>query len=111
MRALPADLFEYLGLTALGNTAFPTATGAAGVVVVGCAPAAGAAVASAPHCAFRKSFHFIPLRVPAALAALYFALHSLIESAWAELLCIAMTLRSVTAHRAMRRVIIQRFLS
>jgi hypothetical protein len=76
MRAFPADSLEYLGLTAFGRTAFPTATcpgvgaGAgfgAVVVFVGCAaPGVDGVVASAPHCAFRKSFHFIPLRVPAA---------------------------------------------
>jgi hypothetical protein len=43
--------------------------------------ASRAAVASAPHCALRKSFHFIPLSVPAVLASWYFAPHSLIESA------------------------------
>src|SRR5262249_35156449 len=47
---------------------------AAGVV-------AGAAAASAPHSALRKSFHFMPLSVPAVCAALYFALHSFMVSA------------------------------
>jgi hypothetical protein len=65
MRALPADLSEYLGSMALGKTVFPTLPGAGAAVV------AGATVASAPHCALRKSFHFMPLRVPAALASLY----------------------------------------
>ena len=73
MRALPADLSEYLGSTALGKTVFPTLPGdhhgagegaGAGAVVV-----AGATVASAPHCALRKSFHLMPLSVPALLAA------------------------------------------
>jgi hypothetical protein len=41
----------------------------------------GVAVASAPHPALRKSFHFIPLSVPACWAALYLALHSFIVSA------------------------------
>ena len=45
--------------------------------------AAGAAAASLPHCSLRKSFHFWPLSVPAVCAALYFALHSCIVSAWA----------------------------
>src|SRR5215469_17766126 len=105
MRALPADLSEYLGSTARGKIAFPTLPGdnrgSGEGAVAGAAAVGGAAVASAPHCALRKSFHFIPLRVPAALASLYFALHSCIESALAELLCIATTLRSVTAYRAM----------
>ena len=47
----------------------------------GGAEGVGSAVASAPHCASRKSFHFIPLRVLASFAALYLALHSCIESA------------------------------
>jgi hypothetical protein len=68
--------------------ALPIATGAgvaggfADVVAFGGGAAgAGSVAASAPHCAFRKSFHFMPLRVPAALASLYFALHSFIERA------------------------------
>jgi hypothetical protein len=40
-------------------------------------------VASAPHWALRKSFHFWPFSVPASLAALYFALHSCMVSACA----------------------------
>src|SRR5215469_2946441 len=87
MRALPVDLSEYLGSTARGKTAFPTLPGdnhgAGEGAGAGAAAAIGAVVASDPHCALRKSFHFIPLRVPAALASLYFALHSCIESAWA----------------------------
>src|SRR5271170_2590823 len=81
-RALPAESLAYFGSTALGNTALPTATGAgaaaggAGAAAAGAA--AGAAVAVAPHSALRKSFHFSPLSVPAALAALYLALHSVI---------------------------------
>ena len=101
MRALPAGSLEYFGDTALGNTALPIAVGAgpaaaAGLAVVvaaglatgaggGAATAAGvdagAADASVPHSALRKSFHFVPLRVPAACAALYLALHSCIVSA------------------------------
>ena len=38
---------------------------AAGAVFVGTV-AGAAALASGPHSAFRKSFHFAPLRVPAA---------------------------------------------
>jgi hypothetical protein len=82
VRAFPADSLEYLGDTALGNTALPVATGAdtggaVGLVLLwteaGAAEGAGsgAAVASAPHCALRKSFHFIPLSVPASFSALY----------------------------------------
>src|SRR6266516_1306522 len=106
MRALPSLSLAYFGSTAFGNTAGPA--GAAGAaaslasffaglaaaglasVVLGSAGAAGAAaagaaagVASAPHCALRKSFHFWPLSVPAVLAAWYFALHSCAVSACA----------------------------
>jgi hypothetical protein len=74
MRALPADSFEYLGETAEGNVALPIATGAgaglADVVTLGdgAADTGSLGVASAPHSAFRKSFHFMPLRVPASPA-------------------------------------------
>src|SRR5579871_6493538 len=90
MRALPALSLEYFGSTAEGNTALPTEAGANGeaagasLLAVVAAGAAGAAagVASAAHWALRKSFHFWPFSVPASLAALYFALHSCIVSAW-----------------------------
>ena len=49
---------------------------------LGCRRCRGAP--SAPHCALRKSFHFMPLRVPASFAALYLALHSCIVSACAD---------------------------
>ena len=101
MRALPADSLEYFGETALGKTALPIASAAveAGLVVVAAAGFAGAgdgaavglvtaagvdagaADASELHSALRKSFHFMPLRVPAVCAALYLALHSCIVSA------------------------------
>src|SRR6185312_148934 len=104
MRALPADSEEYFGETAVGNMAFPVAAGAGvvagaavrlAVVAAGCdaaglagaaagVAAAGVADASVPHSALRKSFHFLPLRVPAVCAALYLALHSCIVSACAE---------------------------
>src|ERR1700740_3717318 len=86
MRALPALSLAYFGSTAFGKTALPVIVGAIGAgagaasffaVVAGAgAGAAGAAVvaagvASAPHCALRKSFHFWPLSVPASFAALY----------------------------------------
>src|SRR5580693_7224644 len=74
MRALPAESLEYLELTALGKTALPTAAGAG--AGAGADAVVGAAAASEPHWALRKSFHFRPLRVPASLAALYLALHS-----------------------------------
>src|SRR5438552_6980319 len=101
MRALPSLSLEYFGSTAFGNTAGPAgAAGAAAslasffagfaAAAFGSAGAAGAAaagaaagVASAPHCALRKSFHFWPLSVPAVLAAWYFALHSCAVSACA----------------------------
>ena len=47
----------------------------------------GAGIGSAAalaHSAFRNSFHFMPLSVPASFAALYLALHSLLDSACAE---------------------------
>src|ERR1700761_6188398 len=91
-RCLPALRLEYFGSTAEGNTALPTAAGAAGAAIgfgagavlasavgagaAGAAAGAAAGVASAPHCALRKSFHFMPFRLPSALAALYLALHS-----------------------------------
>src|SRR6201994_4509004 len=88
MRALPADSLAYFGSTAVGNTALPV--GAAGAAATGFGAGAGlasaagagaaagaaAGVASAPHWALRKSFHFWPLSVPPALAAWYLALHS-----------------------------------
>src|SRR6266478_961566 len=100
MRALPAVSLAYFESTALGKTALPAAAGAGGgaagaatsffglasAVGAGAAGAAGAAAvgagaASAAHWALRKSFHFWPPRVPASLAALYFALHSCMVSA------------------------------
>src|SRR6185437_13716193 len=84
MRALPADSLAYFGSTADGNTALPVAIGAAaGGAAAVFGAAAGVAAASVPHCALRKSVHFWPLRLPSALAALYFALHSDMLSAWA----------------------------
>ena len=81
MRALPALSLEYFGETAFGNTALPVAAGAdteaaAGLTAgaaagfeaaagAGTGAAAGVGVAaSVPHSALRKSFHFMPLRVP-----------------------------------------------
>src|SRR5437762_4734725 len=101
MRALPSLSLAYFGSTAFGNTAGPAgAAGAAAslasffagfaAAAFGSAGAAGAAaagaaagVASAPHWALRKSFHFWPLSVPAVLAAWYFALHSCVVRACA----------------------------
>src|SRR5438128_11293373 len=93
MRPLPADSLAYFGSTALGNIAGPDgiagaaagaasflasfgAAGAGAAAAGGGAAGAAAGVASAPHWALRKSFHFWPARVPAVLAAWYFALHS-----------------------------------
>src|SRR6185369_139475 len=91
MRALPSLSLEYFGSTALGNTAGPAgAAGAAASFFVSFlvslaasfgaagagAAAVGAGVASAPHCALRKSFHFWVPSVPSFLAAWYLALHS-----------------------------------
>src|SRR6516165_513448 len=85
MRALPADSLEYFGLTAVGKTALPKAAGAG--AGAGAGAAAGATEASAPQFALRKSFHFMPFKVFASLAALYLALHSAMVSAWAEVPC------------------------
>ena len=52
--------------------------------VAGAAGAIAAGVAPLLHSAFRKSFHFWPPSVPAACAALYFALHSCMVTAWAD---------------------------
>src|ERR1700722_5228229 len=107
MRALPADSFEYLESTALGNTALPTAAGAGlgagaagGADAVAGAGAAVGAAASEPHCALRKSFHFMPFSEPASLAALYLALHSVIVSACAEVPCMAMAASTAPAQMA-----------
>src|SRR5690349_10634097 len=74
---------------------------AAGFAVV---VAAGVAAASVPHSALRKSFHFMPLSVPAVCAALYFALHSCIVSACADVLAIAAAPSNAVVHAA--RVIV-----
>src|SRR6476620_3805071 len=106
MRALPADSLEYFGATAAGNAAFPVDAGEALGLAAGFAAAAaagagaageGVADASVPHSALRKSFHFMPLRVPAVCAALYLALHSFIVSALAEL---PIKARAVSAPKA-----------
>ena len=120
MRALPADSLEYLGDTADGNTAFPVAAGAGAAagftagfgdgVSAGGGAVGGASVASVPHWAFRKLFHFIPFRVPASLAALYFALHSFIERARAGAPCRARAIISAPTHTAMYRIVIIKFL-
>lgn len=85
MRALPADCFAYFELIARGNTAELACIGAAiGFLVVleGFAGAVAAAgLAAAPHSSLRKSFHFLPLSVPAFFAAWYFALHSFMVNA------------------------------
>src|SRR3984957_9990288 len=106
MRALPAESLEYLELTALGNTALPTDTGAGAGAAAGAeavedaGAAAGAAPVSEPHCALRKSFHFMPLSEPSALAALYLALHSVIDIAFADVPCSAIAARTAPVHRA-----------
>jgi hypothetical protein len=105
MRALPADMLEYLGLTAFGNTALPTDTGAdVGLGVVGAVDvvldagaAAGVADAVPPHSALRKSFHFMPLSVPLAFASLYLALHSAIVRAFADVPCRTMAATTAAA--------------
>src|ERR1700710_1528449 len=98
MRALPGVSEEYFEETTVGKTVLPVAAGAgagdgvavfAGGGVVAClaGAAAGAAAgvaASVPHCALRKSLHFMPLSAPPSLAALYLALHSCMVIASAE---------------------------
>src|SRR5204862_2599926 len=100
----PSLSLAYFGSTADGNTAGPdgaaagagagaasflasflASLGAAAGAATGAAAgaAAGVAVASAPHWALRKSFHFWPASVPAVLAAWYFALHSCVVRACA----------------------------
>src|SRR5579871_648910 len=118
MRALPALSLEYFGSTADGNTALPTEAGAIGaegasflavVVGAGAAGAAGAAagVASAPHWDLRKSFHFWLPNVPASLAALYFALHSCMVSAWLGVVAAnAAKPATATAHNIFARKVI-----
>src|SRR5437868_13880014 len=113
MRALPAVSLEYLGSTAFGKTAGPDgAAGAAaslasfldsflaasfGSAAGAGAAAAGAAAASAPHWAFRKSFHFWPPSVPADFAAWYLALHSCAVRAFAGDVVIANAAKPDTA--------------
>src|SRR3954464_4129333 len=71
------------------------AAGAAGAAAVG----AAAGVASAPHWALRKSFHFVVPSEPSFLAAWYFALHSCEVSACAGALTTsAAKPDSATAH-------------
>jgi hypothetical protein len=117
IRAFPADMVEYLGLTVPGNTAFPTdigagigfAFGAAGgadaVLDAGAGAGAeagaeaGAADASEPHSALRKSFHFMPLSVLLAFASLYLALHSAIVRAFADVPCMTMAATTAAAQK------------
>jgi hypothetical protein len=58
---LPADSLKYFDEMELGNTALPVATGleTGGAAALAAGGGAAAAAASAPHCALRKSFHFI----------------------------------------------------
>src|ERR1700722_14126297 len=70
----------------------------------------GGAAASEAHCALRKSFHFMPFREPASLAALYFALHSVIVSAWADVPCRAMAASTAAAPMAAARIVMAVFL-
>ena len=68
---------------AVGNTALPLASGTsafAGGLFDGAAGWVAAAVE--PHSSFRNWFQVFPLSVPADFAALYFALHSCIVSAF-----------------------------
>src|SRR3954465_1393443 len=75
------------GVGAEGDASFLAAFGVA--AGAGAIVPAGAAVASAPHSALRKSFHLMPLAVPAACAALYLALHSCMVRACAGLTIVA----------------------
>src|SRR5437763_1263382 len=115
MRAFPAGSLEYFGDTTLGKTALPAAAGAvlggaaAFFEAAGAAGATGAgagvaALASGPHSALRKSFHFTPLAVPAACAALYLALHSCMVSACTDGATVATAMKA-TAQMAAQRII------
>ena len=73
---------EYFGDTPFGNTGLPGEVRLP-VVVVGAGAAVGAAAASVPHCALRKSLQLWPLSVPAVLAAWYLVLHSFMVRAYA----------------------------
>ena len=53
----------------MGGAAFGLASATGGGGAAGAAAGAAIGVASAPHWALRKSFHFMPLRVPPDLAA------------------------------------------
>src|SRR5712671_3438212 len=87
-----AGVASFLGLAS-------AAFGAAGAAAGAAAAAAGAAAASAAHWALRKSFHFWAPSVPAALAALYFALHSCVVRACAgDVMASAAKPDTATAH-------------
>jgi hypothetical protein len=77
-----AGFFSAVAAAGGGAVGFSAAGGGVGA---GFSAAGGgvAAGASPPHSALRKSFHFMPLRVPAALAAWYLALHSFAVRAYA----------------------------
>ena len=70
------------------------------------AAAGAAALASGPHSAFRKSFHFIPLRVPAAWAALYLVLHSCIVRARTGCAIVAAATKAATQMVADRIIMV-----
>src|SRR5665213_3131863 len=88
-----------MGFGARAGLVSVTGGGAAGA-------AAGVAVASAPHSALRKSFHFWPLSVPAVLASLYFALHSDMLKACAGMVANAAKPDTATAHNNFARMVI-----
>ena len=70
------------------------------------AAAGAAALASGPHSAFRKSFHFIPLRAPAAWAALYLVLHSCIVRACTGRAIVAAATKAATQMVADRIIMV-----
>jgi hypothetical protein len=115
MRALPALSLEYFGKTAFGNTASLGVAGAEGLPVAVAGGFAGRTGAAAglvattgddpvPHSALRKSFHFMPLSVPAVCAALYWHCAQA-SSAPSDELPKAIAPRSAPVQMATRRVV------
>src|SRR5262245_23415870 len=87
---------------AVGKTALPLACGAsafAGGLFDG---VVGWVAAVEPHSSFRNWFQVFPLRVPADFAALYFALHSCIVSAFT-----AVPPKQITAANAVAQTYIE----
>jgi hypothetical protein len=98
---LPVDIGAIIGGEASFFAVVVAGAGGGAAVVV----AAGAA--SAAHCDLRKSFHFWPFSVPPSFAALYFALHSCMVSAWLGVVAAnAAKPDTATAHKNFARNVI-----